>query len=149
MPLQGRMGNNSVSQRAPRFFLPSHLGNMVHEFSRTTKPYALMIRKSDAPQIRSIIYACLKPDSLTNPEAPCANIVYTLTPKYLYGDPFKAEVYTIWVHGALVRERLRAQLHPACEAVRALQSAHITCWNRGLRHSWSSVNMVVSENRGP
>ena len=28
-------------------------------------------------------------------------IAYTLAPKYLYRDYFKAKVYTIWVHGLL------------------------------------------------
>ena len=35
------------------------------------------------------------------PEGPCTEIVYTLAPKYLYRDYFKAKVYTIWVHGPL------------------------------------------------
>ena len=33
------------------------------------------------------------------PKSPCTQIVYTLAPKYLYKDYFKAKVYTIWVHG--------------------------------------------------
>ena len=33
------------------------------------------------------------------PKGPCTQIVYTLAPKYLYRDYFKAKVYTIWVHG--------------------------------------------------
>ena len=32
---------------------------------------------------------------------PCAQMVYTLAPKYLYRDYIKANVYTIWVHGPL------------------------------------------------
>ena len=35
------------------------------------------------------------------PKGPCTQIVYTLAPKYLYRDYFKAKVYTIWVHGPL------------------------------------------------
>ena len=34
-------------------------------------------------------------------KGPCTQIVYTLAPKYLYKDYFKAKVYTIWVHGPL------------------------------------------------
>ena len=37
----------------------------------------------------------------TSPRGPCTQIVYTLAPKYLYRDYFKAKVYTIWVHGPL------------------------------------------------
>ena len=33
------------------------------------------------------------------PEGPCTQIVYTLAPMYLYKEYFKANVYTIWVHG--------------------------------------------------
>ena len=36
-----------------------------------------------------------------NPKGPCAHIVYTLAPMYLYRDYFKANVYTIRVHGPL------------------------------------------------
>ena len=39
--------------------------------------------------------------TLDCPKGPCTQIVYTLAPKYLYGDYFKANVYTIWVHGPL------------------------------------------------
>ena len=35
------------------------------------------------------------------PKGPCAQIVYTLAPKYPYRVYFKAKVYTIWVHGPL------------------------------------------------
>ena len=47
------------------------------------------------------------------PEGPCTHIVYTLGPKYLYSDYFKARVYiyiyiyiyiythTAWIHGPL------------------------------------------------
>ena len=35
------------------------------------------------------------------PKDPCAQIVYTLAPKYLYRDYIKAKVYTICVHGPL------------------------------------------------
>ena len=34
-------------------------------------------------------------------KGPCTQIVYTLDPMYLYRDYFKANVYTIWVHGPL------------------------------------------------
>ena len=30
---------------------------------------------------------------------PCTQTVYTLGPKYLYRDYFKAKVHSIWVHG--------------------------------------------------
>ena len=33
------------------------------------------------------------------PKGPCTQIVYTLAPKYLYRDYFRARVYTIWVPG--------------------------------------------------
>ena len=32
----------------------------------------------------------------TNPQGPCTQIAYTLAPKYLYRDYFKAKVYNIW-----------------------------------------------------
>ena len=35
------------------------------------------------------------------PKGPCTQIVYTLAPKYLYRDYFKANVYTNWAHGPL------------------------------------------------
>ena len=35
------------------------------------------------------------------PKGPCTQRVYTLAPKYLDRDYFKAKVYTIWVHGPL------------------------------------------------
>ena len=38
---------------------------------------------------------------LLNPKGSCAQIVYTLGPMYLYREYFKANVYTIWVHGPL------------------------------------------------
>ena len=38
---------------------------------------------------------------LMNPKGPCIQIVYTLSPKYLYRDYTKAKVYNIWVHGPL------------------------------------------------
>ena len=34
-------------------------------------------------------------------KGPCTQTVYTLAPKYLYRDYFKATVYTIWAHGLL------------------------------------------------
>ena len=36
-----------------------------------------------------------------SPKCPCTLIVlvYTLAPKYLYKNYFKAKIYTIWVHG--------------------------------------------------
>ena len=34
-----------------------------------------------------------------SPQGPCAQIVYTLGPKYPNRDHFKGKVYTIWVHG--------------------------------------------------
>ena len=37
----------------------------------------------------------------SNPKSPCTSIAYTLAPKYLVRDYFKAKVYTIWVHGSL------------------------------------------------
>ena len=37
----------------------------------------------------------------SHPEGPCAQIVCPVGPKYLYRDYFKAQVYTIWVHGPL------------------------------------------------
>ena len=37
----------------------------------------------------------------TIPESPSTQIMYTLAPKYLYRDHFKAKVYTIWVPGPL------------------------------------------------
>ena len=33
------------------------------------------------------------------PKGPCTQIVYTLGPMYPYREYFKANVYTIWVHG--------------------------------------------------
>ena len=48
------------------------------------------------------ILQALQPETIDpNPQGPCAQIVYTVAPKYLYGDYFKANVYTIWVHGPL------------------------------------------------
>ena len=35
------------------------------------------------------------------PKGPCTQIVYTLRPMYLCREYFKANVYTIWVHGPL------------------------------------------------
>ena len=35
------------------------------------------------------------------PKGPCTQIAYTLAPKHLYRDYFKAKVYTVWVHGPL------------------------------------------------
>ena len=35
------------------------------------------------------------------PKGPCTQIVYTLGPMYLYREYFKANVYTISVHGPL------------------------------------------------
>ena len=35
------------------------------------------------------------------PKGPCAQLVYTLAPKYPHRDYFKAKVYTIWAHGPL------------------------------------------------
>ena len=37
------------------------------------------------------------------PKGPCTQIVYTLAPKYLYRDYFKAKVYAIWVHGLVLQ----------------------------------------------
>ena len=34
-------------------------------------------------------------------KGPCAQIVYTLAPKYLSREYFKAKVYAIWAHGPL------------------------------------------------
>ena len=34
-------------------------------------------------------------------KGPRTFLVYTLAPKYLYRDYFKAKVYTIWAHGML------------------------------------------------
>ena len=45
-----------------------------------------------------------------NPKGPCTPIVYTLAPKYLHRDYFKAKVYTIWVHGPLGQEKKHRQL---------------------------------------
>ena len=36
-----------------------------------------------------------------NPRGPCTQIVYTLAPKCLYRDYFRAKVSTIWAHGPL------------------------------------------------
>ena len=36
---------------------------------------------------------------LLSPKGPCTQIVYTLGSMYLHRDYFKANVYTIWVHG--------------------------------------------------
>ena len=35
------------------------------------------------------------------PLGPCTQVVYTLAPKYLYRDYFKAKAQTIWVRGPL------------------------------------------------
>ena len=35
------------------------------------------------------------------PKGPCAQIVYSLAPTYLYRDYFQANLCTIWVHGPL------------------------------------------------
>ena len=35
------------------------------------------------------------------PQGSMLQVVYTLAPKYLYTDYFKAKVYTSWVHGPL------------------------------------------------
>ena len=39
------------------------------------------------------------PNVLVFPKGPCTHIVYTVAPKYLYRDYFKAKVCTVWVHG--------------------------------------------------
>ena len=60
---------------------------------------------------------CVDLAAPTTPKGPCIQTVYTLAPKYLYRDYFKAiytlapkylyrdyfkaKVYTIWVHGPL------------------------------------------------
>ena len=36
-----------------------------------------------------------------NPKGPCTQIGYTLAPKDLYRDYFRAKVYNIWAHGPL------------------------------------------------
>ena len=36
----------------------------------------------------------------TYSKGPCTHIVYIWALKLLYGNPFKAQVYTRWVHGA-------------------------------------------------
>ena len=52
------------------------------------------------------------------PKGPCAQIAYTLAPKYLYRDYFKAKVYTIWVHGGLELKRLGcSELAEDCDSV--------------------------------
>ena len=52
-----------------------------------------------------IAYTCTTKKSVyfayMYPKAPCTLIVYTSSLKYLYRDPFKAEVSTKMVHGAL------------------------------------------------
>ena len=38
---------------------------------------------------------------MANPKGPCTQVAYTVAPKYLYRDYFKAKVCTIWAHGPL------------------------------------------------
>ena len=40
----------------------------------------------------------------------CTQIVYTLAPKYLYRDYFKAKIYTTWVYGPLGKWHRRNRL---------------------------------------
>ena len=48
------------------------------------------------------------------PKGPCTQTVYTVAPRYLYRDYFKAKVYTtIWVRGPLGMSCL-GQLFSAC-----------------------------------
>ena len=46
-------------------------------------------------------YMVLTLTIMINPKGPCTQIVYTLAPKYLYRDYFKAKLCTIRVHGPL------------------------------------------------
>ena len=46
-------------------------------------------------------------NNCTNPKGPCTQIVYTLGPMYLHREYFKANVYTIWVHGPLGKAVVR------------------------------------------
>ena len=50
------------------------------------------------------------------PKGPCAQIVYTLGPMYIYRDDFKAKVYTIRVHGpvGIVKD---VEPHFSCHSV--------------------------------
>ena len=41
-------------------------------------------------------------DAFTSPKGTCTQTVYTSAPKYLYRDYFKANAYTVWVHGPLL-----------------------------------------------
>ena len=43
----------------------------------------------------------LKVEGIQFPKGPCAQVVYTLAPKYLKREYFMAKVYASWVHGTL------------------------------------------------
>ena len=69
----------------------------VHSFIATYGP-------NPKPQKREPATDLLEIPRPTTPrilhsKGPCTQIVYTLAPKYLYRDYFKAKVSTIWVHG--------------------------------------------------
>ena len=90
----------------------------------------------------------------------CTRIVYTLTPKYLHRDYFKANVYTVWTHGPLGEWRLESRGF-SMPARRQYSKAKRSCppsaqfkawrvfWRAALSQSLSRNNTVDPETLHP
>ena len=77
------------------FLLASSSGVLTHHCRLCPSDLCFRVHTTQCAYFRAFTHGCIYP------KGPCTQIVYTLAPMYLYREYFKANVYTIQVHGPL------------------------------------------------